>query len=586
MFYRSIAEFEAEATPTAAERALIAACRAGEPCILGDGTLPDAPHPSGADPTRTIRAALLRLLIVGGTTECGLHPSGVWVIGAYVPDKLDLSFETGKGACRLENCRFTMEPQLAQTHLPQLAFNGSHLPGLFAPGCVIAGSMFLRNLTATGTVDVNGAKIGGQLVCEGATIDGADKMALNAQGVETSTDMFLGGLTATGTVDITGAKIGGILAFTGATLNGAEGVAMYAQRVETGAGIILAGLNAMGTVYMNGAKIGGQLVFVGATLNGVGRDALMAQGLTVKGALFFRQLKCATGRVDMSSVQVGDLVDDMAAWPHVKGDLTLAGFTYDRISGAAPVTLAARRDWLRRGSNADTQFNPQPYTQFAKVLRGMGNAPEARKVLYERDCLLADSTFRNIRKNPEGTPYLPFEKPVIDLRSGFHLLADGLSRWVIGYGHKPWRSLIALTGLFAFAFWLAQCTWTEGSFAPNSDIVMTSQDWTLISSLDCIGGLPEGYAEPCIQNPADRWSAKAAPGMDWDSFNAAAYAADLVIPILDLGQTDAWAPSKDRGPMGWWLWWLRWPLAASGWLVTALGVAAITGIMQRNSPEG
>jgi hypothetical protein len=58
-----------------------------------------------------------------------------------------------------------------------------------------------------------------------------------------------------------------------------------------------------------------------------------------------------------------------------------------------------------------------------------------------------------------------------------------------------------------------------------------------------------------------------------------------VVPILDLGQTDAWAPSKDRGPWGWWLWWMRWVLAAAGWVVTGLGVAAVTGVMQRNQPD-
>ncbi len=58
-----------------------------------------------------------------------------------------------------------------------------------------------------------------------------------------------------------------------------------------------------------------------------------------------------------------------------------------------------------------------------------------------------------------------------------------------------------------------------------------------------------------------------------------------MIPILDLGQTDAWAPSKDSGTWGKGLWWGRWVLAALGWLVTALGVAAITGIIQDNAPE-
>ena len=73
--------------------------------------------------------------------------------------------------------------------------------------------------------------------------------------------------------------------------------------------------------------------------------------------------------------------------------------------------------------------------------------------------------------------------------------------------------------------------------------------------------------------------------MDWDSFNALGYAADLVIPILDLGQESAWAPSKDRGAWGFHLWWGRWVFAAMGWIITALGAAAVTGIIQRDKPE-
>ena len=69
--------------------------------------------------------------------------------------------------------------------------------------------------------------------------------------------------------------------------------------------------------------------------------------------------------------------------------------------------------------------------------------------------------------------------------------------------------------------------------------------------------------------------------MDWESFNPLSYAADLVVPVLDLGQTGAWAPSKDRGNWGWGLWWARGWFEAFGWIVTALGAAAVTGIMQR-----
>ncbi len=52
--FSTVAEFLAlsgDEAPTTAERALIEACREGEPCTLGDGTLPDGPSDA-----RTIRA--------------------------------------------------------------------------------------------------------------------------------------------------------------------------------------------------------------------------------------------------------------------------------------------------------------------------------------------------------------------------------------------------------------------------------------------------------------------------------------------------------------------------------------------------
>ncbi|MGB5870131.1 MAG: hypothetical protein WBH04_08010, partial [Albidovulum sp.] len=58
-------------------------------------------------------------------------------------------------------------------------------------------------------------------------------------------------------------------------------------------------------------------------------------------------------------------------------------------------------------------------------------------------------------------------------------------------------------------------------------------------------------------------------------------AADIAGPVLALGQSAAWAPSPTRGPWGWHLWWARWVLSSLGWIVTALGAAAITGIIRR-----
>jgi hypothetical protein len=61
-----------------------------------------------------------------------------------------------------------------------------------------------------------------------------------------------------------------------------------------------------------------------------------------------------------------------------------------------------------------------------------------------------------------------------------------------------------------------------------------------------------------------------------------AYAADLALPVVELGQTSAWAPSKDRGVWGETLWWASWWIELLGWLFTVLGGAAITGLIQRS----
>ena len=37
-----------------------------------------------------------------------------------------------------------------------------------------------------------------------------------------------------------------------------------------------------------------------------------------------------------------------------------------------------------------------------------------------------------------------------------------------------------------------------------------------------------------------------------------------------------------RKPWGWHLWWLKGVLSVMGWIVTALGAAAITGIIRRD----
>lgn len=596
--YTSVDQFEKIANPTEAEKDLIAACRDGYLCELGEGSRPTCESDS-----RTIRADLLAMLITGGSPACGLSPFGVQLRGAYISGILRLSHCKSNGNTLLVNCHFQDEPCFDLARFQRLSLAGSHLPGLYAPSMHVKGAAFLRDLTATGTVSVNGAKIGGQFDCERAKLDGAGGKALNAQGLDVRESLFLTSLTAIGTVDV------------------------------------------------NGATVGGQLACENIKLDGKGAMALNAQRMIVKSGLIWRGVRLTQGQVYLAAAHVGDLVDDRASWPIGAHELFLDGFTYDRIS-AASTNARDRLPWLKAGSTNQGTFYPQPYNQLAKVLSDMGHEPDARDIRMaarhdaaaharslDRDTRKTARAFRKLSGKPHALAFASLElqiskeqnslieqtnrlmkhfalfhfpspttsnapEPVSEitrayaqqdfrnqmwsmatkarLRIGWSWISDQFLLRVVGYGYAPMRSLWSLLGLFAIATFFAHMAWTKDAFAPNSDVIITSSDWANLLTIDCIGPLPDGHIDPCVANPADAWSSKDAPGMDWDTFNRYGYAADLVIPILDLGQTDAWAPSKDRGPWGHALWWLRWVLAGAGWIVTGLGAAAVTGIIKRD----
>lgn len=329
---------------------------------------------------------------------------------------------------------------------------------------------------------------------------------------------------------------------------------------------------------MNGAQIGGQLACDVAVLDGKGATALQAQRRRVEQGFIWRNVTITSGRVGLTAAHTGDLVDDITWWPAGPDMLGLEGFTYHRIDSTSPTGATRHLRWLENGAVFKGTLSPQPYTQLAKVLSGMGHDCDARQVLIERERLMAQ-TFRKDRAViPDGDVKTGILSLWRDLLNIGHRFWDSVSYHIVGYGYRPFNSAIALTLLFTITVFLANRTWNECSFAPNSDVIITSSGWMALVARDCDPDPTEG----CLPNPANTWSSFRQDGLDWDSFNRYGCAADLVLPILDLGQTDAWAPSKDRGDWGWWLRWLRWVLSGLGWIVTGPGAAAVTGIIKRD----
>lgn len=646
--------------PTGAERRLIAACKAGHACMLGILSPPEA-----GDPSRTIRAELLRYLILGGCEKCRVAETGVQLVGAWVSGRLNLNWATAQAPVRLSGCCFAEEITALQASLPRLALDGSALPGLNAQGVQVAGDVSLNNgFQASGTVSLSGARIGGQLSCSAGKFDNPNNIALNAQSAQVTGGVFFrNGFSSKGTVSLAGAKIGGQLGCEGGWFENEKGIALNAQGAQVTDAVFLSdGFQASGDVSLSGARVGGQLSCIGARFENAGGTALNAEGVQVMGDVLlhngFRangtinlagawiggQLSCAgaqiqnpegdalncqqiqvsgsvlllnnfkatgevrflgakiaqiacdgarlsksggnafngqsmriegsfiwrsvtvdEGTVFLAAAHVGDLVDDPESWPG-GGRVYLDGFTYDRI--AASFTDARRRlKWLAKGDRWKGEFFPQPYTHLARVLRAMGHDRAARAVLVERERLLRAQARRAARIVPDGSVRAGLLSIWRDLTNIVRGGWDITTRWTIGYGHRPVQSIYALLVLFAVATVLADRAWQAGDFAPASDVILSSPGWQALAD--------------SAANPAQAWSAAHGPGRDWESFNRYAFAADVVIPLIDFGQTQAWAPSTTRGPWGWHLWWARWVLSGLGWVVTALGAAAVTGITGR-----
>lgn len=346
-------------------------------------------------------------------------------------------------------------------------------------------------------------------------------------------------------------------------------------------GVDLRQLTANAEVRLAGAEIGGRLVCDDASFKASEAIALNAQGVRVSDGIYFRRVTSGGGTISFADSYIRTIVDDLHSWPP-QGQLIFEGLTYDSMLNSDFPVVTDRLDWLAKGSNWNGEFFPQPYTQLAKVYLLMGHDSEARAVLFERERLLMRQRFNTHWTLHNGDP----NTGVPMTNTNYHTMFwSFLLRFAVGYGYKPFRSLIVLLFLIFTTATFSDRAWKSGDFAPNAGPVLVSSDWQRLSLSEAtpakvwVGDrTPVGWQ---TSKPEAVWK-EVAPGRDWETFHPLAYGADVAIPIVDFGQTDAWAPSTTRGIWGELLWWWRWVATILGWIVTALGAAAITGIIRRD----
>jgi hypothetical protein len=330
---------------TAAERLLAAAAR-GEPCdFMGPVWSANPATWEQWGPERQIDARLLHALCVGGGEDPPVHPRGVHLIGAKIVGALDFESATLRVPLILERC-FIGEPfTLEKARAPHLRLNGCFCRSpLNARELTTTTSLELSQVRAMAGVSLVGASVGSRLDCQGATFEkasaGSEDVALAARGLRVGGDVSLRLVTSRGGVDLDLARISGDLDCSGATFEsprpaGSIGaVAFSARRSDISGDVVLLGTTTRGQVSLVGANIGGNLGCAASKLHnqpmregaapGVAVvPALDAEGIKVGGYVSLRSGFRAEGGVSLMGGQVGLSLGCTDAECHDPGGLAL-----------------------------------------------------------------------------------------------------------------------------------------------------------------------------------------------------------------------------------------------------------------------
>jgi len=511
---------------TAAEEKFLEAHKIGSRAVLGSGDIP-----SKASVDVEIRAEFIRRLLLDIDPSIRPHPAGVRIRGAWISGRIDLQGCKVDVDMTFSNSHFEKAPNFVNARLRGLYLIGCKFPGLSADQANFDGPLFIRSGShSTGEISLPSAQIAGDLQLCDVVIDPQTGFALFANGLSVSGSVYLGDypfapaettLSVTAPFLMTSARIGHDFYIQNASFTGLN--------TETGARQI------------DGSETRSPIAF----------SLTRSQ---INGLLFAKSIRATGGIVDFSGLSAKRLNDEPSAEDAVYM-IRLDGFEYRSFSQHTDISVSARLDWLSRRP-ADVGFSAQPYEHLARLYEQLGHQDDADRVRMEKEHLQREDDIhtQRDRKAYFRVAQLRFSKLSL--------------KYFVGYGYRPIYALAWMVAVIVLTGAFFQRTWDVGDMAPNAAPILVSKDW--ISA-----------TENQPRNPAAFWSSPGQAGQDYETFFAYAYAADLMIPIVNLGQEDAWAPSTSRSWWGRQGWWIRWIVKILGWVFTALGAAAVTGVIRR-----
>ncbi|MFB9149252.1 hypothetical protein [Roseovarius ramblicola] len=533
----------------------------------------------------------------------------------------------------LLGCRFQDTPVLRGARLDTLNLQGSHLPGFEADGLEARGDVFLDGVQAEGEVRLLGARIGDALSCTGGrfvnphdpekekTAPGSTGDALSVDRLDARGSVFLRGVQAVGEVRLSGARIGGNLECDGGRFENAGGRALSANGARV-AGVLFwrQGSHAQGALDLTAAEIGhicddpecwpatGELM-----LNRCRYGAFTGTGTPVDSEARIRWLD----RQDPA--QFGDEFWPQA-WEHCAQVLREMGHAEDaravliakeerqrrvrREIESARLTGARLRKRLEK---AKTSHSAQASLDEANsALNAFEHSGDPRRTALadevmaasliqdqklrekggDTDAILAQVAAKAERLGTRGADAtLAAQSAIADAwtRLAFLRVRDGLLALLIAYGHRPLRALGWLAGMWILGAVLFGLAWGNDGFKPNNAFILSNPEWA---------GCYKDEDRRSAEDEDYRWKDKypstlkcflAQPEADgYPGFNGLLYSLDTLVPVVDLEVQDYWVPDEKVAA------WARvylWGHIGMGWFLALLAVAGFSGLIDTRATK-
>ncbi|MER8004626.1 membrane-associated oxidoreductase [Streptomyces sp. NPDC094149] len=367
-------------------------------------------------PERTVRASVLRALLLNGPEEPG-EIAALKLAGARIIGVLDLRYGATDFAVRLSHCHFHEVPELYGARFRQLNLSHSALPGLVAATLRVEGVLRLTDCRITGPVRLGGAHISGALFLERARLSAPDdpEPVLRLHHAEIGDDLWAPGMRADGQAQLDGAAVAGTVNLEGAHFHNPGATALSALNLDAGSDVRMRQVRAEGRIDFRGCRIPGRLELTLSRLSNPGGTALRLSSGTV-GELWLRRSEPVDGILNLRRARLDVLYLDPEVLPQ---RVFLSDLTYTTLTPHEPAER--RLPMLER----DPRYEPHAYEQLTAAYRRIGDDYAARLVQLAKQ--------RRLRTT----------------RAWYGRLWGYVQDATVGYGFRPLRAAVWLLSLLA-----------------------------------------------------------------------------------------------------------------------------------------